>query len=102
MYVHLAPPPSGLSSLALCSLSHTHYPPPPLALHRYVQDRLAENAEELFNRLDKGAHIYFCGLKAMLPSILETLEGVATARGLVWEEKLAELKKAGQWHVEVY
>ena len=68
----------------------------------YVQDRLAENAEELFNRLDKGAHIYFCGLKAMLPSILETLEGVATARGLVWEEKLAELKKAGQWHVEVY
>ena len=68
----------------------------------YVQDRLAENAEELFNRLDNGAHIYFCGLKAMLPSILETLEGVATARGLVWEEKLAELKKAGQWHVEVY
>ena len=27
----------------------------------YVQDRLAESAEELFDRLDKGAHIYFCG-----------------------------------------
>ena len=31
----------------------------------YVQDRLAESAEELFERLDKGAHIYFCGLKGM-------------------------------------
>ena len=28
--------------------------------------------------------------------------GVAAARGLVWEEKLEALKKAGQWHVEVY
>ena len=68
----------------------------------YVQDRLAESAEELFERLDRGAHIYFCGLRAMLPSILETLESVATARGLDWEATLAELKEKGQWHVEVY
>ena len=68
----------------------------------YVQDRLAEHAEELFERLDKGAHIYFCGLKGMMPGILETLEGVATARGIVWEDKLAELKQNKQWHVEVY
>ena len=33
----------------------------------YVQDRLAEYAEELFERLDSGAHIYFCGLKGMMP-----------------------------------
>ena len=68
----------------------------------YVQDRLAESAEELFERLDKGAHIYFCGLKGMMPSIIETLEGVAAARGVEWESKLATLKKNGQWHVEVY
>ena len=68
----------------------------------YVQDRLAESAEELFERLDNGAHIYFCGLRNMLPGILETLEGVAQKRGIEWEEKLAELKKAGQWHVEGY
>ena len=65
----------------------------------YVQDRLAESAEELFERMDNGAHIYFCGLKGMMPGILETLEGVAKARGVAWEEKLDEWKKAGQWHV---
>ena len=34
--------------------------------------------------------------------ILETLEKVAEGKGLVWEEKLEQLKKNGQWHVEVY
>ena len=68
----------------------------------YVQDRLAESAEELFNRLDTGAHIYFCGLKGMMPGIIETLQGVAEAKGLSWEAKLEQLKKNGQWHVEVY
>lgn len=32
----------------------------------YVQDRIAENAEELFARMRQGAHIYFCGLKGEL------------------------------------
>ena len=68
----------------------------------YVQDRLSEHAEELFERLDNGAHIYFCGLKGMMPGIIETLASVAAARGVDWEQKLAALKKAGQWHVEVY
>ena len=68
----------------------------------YVQDRLAESGEELFDRLDSGAHIYFCGLKGMMPGILGTLEKVAEHRGLCWEAKLEELKKNGQWHVEVY
>ena len=68
----------------------------------YVQSRLAESAEELFERLDKGAHIYFCGLKGMMPGILQTLEQVALKKGVHWEDKLASLKKAGQWHVEVY
>ena len=29
-------------------------------------------------------------------------EKVAEGKGLVWEEKLEQLKKNGQWHVEVY
>lgn len=29
----------------------------------YIQDKLEENADEVFTRLQKGAHIYFCGLK---------------------------------------
>merc|ERR1711907_317603 len=68
----------------------------------YIQDKMEEYADELFDRIDKGAHIYFCGLKGMLPGISGMLERVATEKGLNWEEKLKELKKAGQWHVEVY
>ena len=68
----------------------------------YVQDVLAERADELFERLEKGAHIYFCGLKGMMPGILKSLEDVAAARGVVWADKLKELQSKGQWHVEVY
>jgi ferredoxin--NADP+ reductase len=68
----------------------------------YIQDKMAEYADEVFDRMDHGAHIYFCGLKGMMPGILEMLERVANGKGLVWEEKLKEWKKAGQWHVEVY
>ena len=47
-------------------------------------------------------HIYFCGLKGMMPGIGETLKQVAESKGIEWDAKLQSLKKAGQWHVEVY
>merc|ERR1711988_1554704 len=68
----------------------------------YIQDKVEEYAEEIFDRMDKGAHMYFCGLKGMMRGITTMLEGVAAAKGLDFEEKLKEWKKAGQWHVEVY
>jgi ferredoxin--NADP+ reductase len=68
----------------------------------YVQHVIAQNGKELFSRLDAGAHVYFCGLKGMMPPILETLEAVAQSQGVVWSDKLSELKKNNQWHVEVY
>eukprot|EP00595_Chromulina_sp_UTEXLB2642_P000212 CAMPEP_0196761134 /NCGR_PEP_ID=MMETSP1095-20130614/259_1 /TAXON_ID=96789 ORGANISM="Chromulina nebulosa, Strain UTEXLB2642" /NCGR_SAMPLE_ID=MMETSP1095 /ASSEMBLY_ACC=CAM_ASM_000446 /LENGTH=340 /DNA_ID=CAMNT_0042110269 /DNA_START=148 /DNA_END=1170 /DNA_ORIENTATION=+ len=68
----------------------------------YIQDRVEEYADEVFGRLDKGAHIYFCGLKGMMPGLLSTFEGVATSKGYVWSDKLKEWKEKGQWHVEVY
>jgi len=68
----------------------------------YVQDKIEEYSEEVFELLDKGAHIYFCGLRGMMPGIQDTLKRVAESRGEVWEEKLAALKKKKQWHVEVY
>lgn len=68
----------------------------------YVQDVLAARAEELFAKLDAGAVIYFCGLKGMMPGILQALEQVAQQRGIVWAQKLSELKANHQWHVEVY
>lgn len=68
----------------------------------YVQDKIEEYSDEIFKLLDGGAHIYFCGLKGMMPGIQETLKRVAEERGVSWEEKLSQLKKNKQWHVEVY
>merc|ERR1712228_156360 len=68
----------------------------------YIQDKVEEYADEVFTKLENGAHIYFCGLKGMMPGITQMLEAVSTEKGIVWEEKLKEWKKAGQWHVEVY
>ena len=68
----------------------------------YIQDKVEEYSEEIFAKMDAGAHMYFCGLKGMMPGILTMLEGVATSKGLVWKDKLKEWKIAGQWHVEVY
>ncbi|KAK3016130.1 hypothetical protein RJ639_007673 [Escallonia herrerae] len=68
----------------------------------YVQDKIEEYSDEIFRLLDGGAHIYFCGLKGMMPGIQDTLKRVAEQRGESWEEKLAQLKRNKQWHVEVY
>merc|ERR1711937_176303 len=62
----------------------------------YIQDKVEEYADEIFAKLDGGAHMYFCGLKGMMPGILEMLDGVATSKGLVWKEKLKEWKEKGQ------
>jgi len=68
----------------------------------YIQDKVKEYADEVFDRMDKGAHIYFCGLKGMMPGITEMLEGVAKNKGLEWAEVQKKWKSNGQWHVEVY
>lgn len=68
----------------------------------YVQDKMEEYSDETFKLLDNGAHIYFCGLKGMMPGIQDTLRRVAEQRGESWAEKLSQLKKNKQWHVEVY
>ena len=68
----------------------------------YIQDKVGEYADEVFTRMDNGGHMYFCGLKGMMPGILEMLDGVSKEKGIVWEDKLKEWKKNGQWHVEVY
>jgi ferredoxin--NADP+ reductase len=68
----------------------------------YIQDKVKEYADEVFNRMDKGAHIYFCGLKGMMPGITEMLEGVSKSKGLEWADVQKKWKSNGQWHVEVY
>jgi ferredoxin--NADP+ reductase len=68
----------------------------------YIQDKVEEYADEVFTRMDKGAHMYFCGLKGMMPGILTMFEGVCAKKGIVWADKLKHWKEEGQWHVEVY
>ena len=68
----------------------------------YIQDKVEEYAEEVFTRMNNGAHIYFCGLKGMMPGILEMMESVAKSKGIEWKELLEKWKHEGQWHVEVY
>jgi len=68
----------------------------------YIQDKVEEYADEVFSKLNNGAHIYFCGLKGMMPGIQDMLKGVAESKGLDYDEWLQGLKKAKQWHVEVY
>jgi ferredoxin--NADP+ reductase len=68
----------------------------------YIQDKVEEYADEVFGKLESGAHIYFCGLKGMMPGIQEMLKGVAEKKGLDYDEWLKGLKKKKQWHVEVY
>ncbi|VVA93100.1 unnamed protein product [Arabis nemorensis] len=68
----------------------------------YVQDKIEDYSDEIFKLLDNGAHIYFCGLKGMMPGIQDTLKRVAEERGESWDLKLSQLRKNKQWHVEVY
>lgn len=68
----------------------------------YVQHVLAQQADKLLEKLESGAVIYFCGLKGMMPGILEALEQVCTSRNMDFSAKLKEWKGNHQWHVEVY
>ena len=44
----------------------------------YIQDKVEEYSDEIFEKLNNGAHIYFCGLKGMMPGIRDMLKGVFT------------------------
>ena len=68
----------------------------------YIQDKVEEYADEVFGKLENGAHIYFCGLKGMMPGIQDMLKAVAQKKGLDYDEWLKGLKEKKQWHVEVY
>jgi len=68
----------------------------------YIQDKVGEYADEVFDKLNNGAHIYFCGLKGMMPGIQDMLKAVCAEKGLDYDEWIKGLKKAKQWHVEVY
>lgn len=68
----------------------------------YIQDKVEEYVDEVFGKLEQGAHIYFCGLKGMMPGIQDMLKAVAEKKGLNYDDWLKGLKEKKQWHVEVY
>jgi len=64
----------------------------------YIQDKVEEYADDIFTRLDNGAHIYFCGLKGMMPGIQQMLEKVAASKGIDYDEFIRFLKEDGADH----
>jgi hypothetical protein len=68
----------------------------------YIQDKIEEYADEIFDLLNTcNAHMYFCGLKGMMPGINEMLERVCKEKGINYEEFIEGLKHENRWHVEV-
>eukprot|EP00899_Mesostigma_viride_P001950 jgi/Mesvir1/11756/Mv00126-RA.1 len=67
----------------------------------FVQDKIAEHRDKVLTMLLQGAQIYFCGLKGMMPGFAQVMVSAAQERGMDWEVIKEELKKNGQWHVEV-
>ncbi|MEG3435786.1 ferredoxin-NADP reductase [Pannus brasiliensis CCIBt3594] len=69
----------------------------------YIQHRVAENADEIWNLLQKpNTHAYMCGLKGMEDGIDQALSGAAAKNGAEWSAYQKQLKKEHRWHVETY
>ncbi len=69
----------------------------------YIQHRVAEHAEELWNLMQKSnTHTYMCGLKGMEDGIDEALTAMAAKHDANWSDFQKQMKKAERWHVETY
>lgn len=73
----------------------------------YVQHRLFEKQQEVFQWLNKGAHIYLCGdMKQMARDVQETLLRIFEIQGGMTPEKAMEyikaLKKEKRLQLDVY
>jgi sulfite reductase (NADPH) flavoprotein alpha-component len=73
----------------------------------YVQDRMREEAAELFAWLEKGAHFYICGdAKRMAKDVEAALVDAVAEHGKVSADDakayVAALKKVGRYQADVY
>ncbi|WP_353930400.1 ferredoxin-NADP reductase [Okeanomitos corallinicola TIOX110] len=69
----------------------------------YIQDRVAEHADELWQLIkNEKTHTYICGLRGMEGGIDEALSAAAAKEGVTWSDYQKGMKKAGRWHVETY
>jgi len=73
----------------------------------YVQHKLIENQEEVFEWIENGAHLYVCGdMKHMAKDVNKTLLDIIQAQGGIDEEQAAKylrtLKKEKRYQTDVY
>ena len=72
----------------------------------YVQDRLREQGRELFDWLERGAHVYVCGATAMAREVESALRDVIAAHGArsaeAAGEYLAALRDERRYARDVY
>jgi sulfite reductase (NADPH) flavoprotein alpha-component len=73
----------------------------------YVQHKLKEKAEELYQWLNQGAHLYICGdRKRMFNDVQETLIEIISTHGGISTEKakeyLKELQRLKRYQTDVY
>ncbi|MEE1675338.1 assimilatory sulfite reductase (NADPH) flavoprotein subunit [Agarivorans aestuarii] len=73
----------------------------------YVQDRLRENAEEVFQWLEEGAHLYICGdANRMAKDVHQALIDIIAEQGKQSpeqaEEYLKQLRSAKRYQKDVY
>lgn len=67
---HTLPHPTCVQTASPMSLPPFPLLPPPQNVKggkMYIQDKVEEYSDEVFDLLNNGAHIYFCGLKGMMP-----------------------------------
>jgi ferredoxin--NADP+ reductase len=70
---------------------------------RYLQNRMAEYTEELYELLHKdNTYMYMCGLKGMESGIDEFLGARFETEGKDWVAHKKELKKKKRYEIEVY
>lgn len=73
----------------------------------YVQHKLLEEAKELFQWIENGAHLYLCGdAKEMAKDVDKTLHQIIQQQGQLSEKKareyLLDLKKINRFMLDVY
>ena len=73
----------------------------------YVQDRIREEAADLWDWLQRGAHFYVCGdAKRMASDVEKAIVSVAQSEGKLDEDAakafVANLKKLGRYQADVY
>ncbi len=73
----------------------------------YVQDRIRERAAELYEWIEKGAHLYVCGdAKRMAPDVhVALVDVIAAGQGVSTddaERRLKEMRGAGRYQRDVY